>query len=383
YFHAYRIDHVLGLFRIWEMPAHCVTGMLGRFRPAVPLSREELDQRGLWDINRLCEPYIRPHLLEELFGTEWAQEPGSWRFKPEFNSERAIWNATQGASAADVTLWRDVPPLCQKLIKLLQNVVLLRDLEADNSFHPNIALHATSSFLELPADAQGALKDLYHNYMYERQNHLWQEHAYKTLPALCGASDMMVFGEDLGMIPSCLPPVLADLSVLGLRIQRMAGDEGREFGDPAQYPYMSACSPSCHDTSTLRGWWEHDSDRRARFFREQLTATPQSGLSQDEDPPAACLAGVAHAVLKQHAQSQSAWAIFPIQDLMALDEGLAKRPAHEEQINDPTNPKHYWRFRLHVSLEDMLAERGWIECMQDLLLRSGRTTQKDFSNLHL
>ena len=52
YFHAYRIDHILGFFRIWEIPGDCVTGLLGHFRPSLAIARSELDSRGIWDIDR-------------------------------------------------------------------------------------------------------------------------------------------------------------------------------------------------------------------------------------------------------------------------------------------------------------------------------------------
>lgn len=46
YFHAYRIDHILGFFRIWEIPGDCSSGILGRFRPSIPLSRQVGTPRG-------------------------------------------------------------------------------------------------------------------------------------------------------------------------------------------------------------------------------------------------------------------------------------------------------------------------------------------------
>lgn len=69
YFHAYRIDHILGFFRIWEIPGECLTATLGHFRPSIPLWRHELESRGLWDMDRLIKPYVRHHIIEELFGS--------------------------------------------------------------------------------------------------------------------------------------------------------------------------------------------------------------------------------------------------------------------------------------------------------------------------
>ena len=45
-----------------------------------------------------------------------------------------------------------------------------------------------------------------------------------------------------------------------------AGDE--EFGDPSTYPYLVVASPSCHDTSTSRAWFQEDEGRRERFVQK-------------------------------------------------------------------------------------------------------------------
>jgi len=86
----------------------------------------------------------------------------------------------------------------------------------------------------------------------------------------------------------------------------------------------------------MRAWWEEDGDRRERFLKTMFNI--------NEIPPETCDPHVSHLILQQHLESPSMWAIFPIQDLLALKEDYADRPANEETINDPTNPRHYWRF---------------------------------------
>lgn len=116
----------------------------------------------------------------------------------------------------------------------------------------------------------------------------------------------------------------------------MPSAPGEEFGNPAEYEYMTVCAPSCHDSSTMRAWWEEDGDRRERYVKTMFNF--------NEIPPETCDPQVSHLILQQHLESPSMWAIFPLQDLMALKEDYAKRPANEETINNPTNPRHYWRF---------------------------------------
>ncbi|QKG53810.1 4-alpha-glucanotransferase [Hymenobacter sp. BRD67] len=100
YFDALRIDHILGFFRIWEMPENSVEGLLGHFAPALPLHRDEIERRlGWFDYGRLCEPYIRWHLLERVFGADAqavfdeflvADSYGALQLRPHVANQRQI-----------------------------------------------------------------------------------------------------------------------------------------------------------------------------------------------------------------------------------------------------------------------------------------------------
>eukprot|EP00850_Spirogloea_muscicola_P013966 SM000097S24819 [mRNA] locus=s97:544160:552835:+ [translate_table: standard] len=375
YFTAYRIDHILGFFRIWELPNHCITGLLGRFRPSIPIAAEEMEKEGIWDFNRLSEPYIRCHILQDTFGTKWTELASKYfeetmhlcyKFKPAYDTERKIDWALKPREGSPEWLVQDNEHVKKALFGLLKDIVLIRDLDDPLKFYPRFNLDQTVNFRELDDHSKVVLQRLYHDYYFVRQEDLWRENALKTLPVLMNASDMLTCGEDLGLVPACVPPVLNELGLLGLRIQRMPSEENQEFGNPATYDYMTICAPSCHDTSTMRAWWEEDADRRLRFF--------QSALGFSQTPPDTCTPDVARAILQQHCDSPSVFAIFPIQDLMALKDKYSERPAAEETINDPTNPRHYWRFRLHVTLEEFLRDEDWLATIQDLLLTSGRTT---------
>ncbi|MCO5549092.1 hypothetical protein L7F22_002558 [Adiantum nelumboides] len=368
YFSAYRIDHVLGFFRIWELPDHAATGLMGKFRPSIPLSQEELEREGIWDFNRLSKPYIRYHILQEKFGESCNQladiflneyEHLCYEFKEEYNTEKKLVKALESMEASCCSMRG-------KLIDLLQEVVLIRDPEDSRKFYPRFNIDQTASFCELDEGSQHVLHRLYHDYYFQRQEGLWRENAMKTLPALLNSSNMLACGEDLGLIPACVQPVLHDLGLVGLRIQRMPSAPGIEFALPADYEYAMVCAPSCHDSSTLRAWWEEDESRRARFFRDVLF--------YGDKPPAKCEAFVVRSVLQQHMEAPSMWAIFPLQDILALKEVYAQRPAKEEAINDPTNPRHYWRFRLHVTLDTVLGDTELLSEVNELVESGGRCT---------
>ncbi len=459
YFSALRIDHVLGFFRIWELPAHASGGILGRFRPAVPLTRSDLEARGLWDVDRLTQPYVRRHLLVAALGAR-AEEvacrfliedgAGRWRFRPEFGTEQAILAAEglQPRPGSPGWLIEELSATRVALLTLLRNVLLIPD-DADphSLFHPRFDLCTTSSFAELEGWQRDALRGLADDYFHRRQESGWRAHARATLPPLQAASGMLICGEDLGLVPACVPSVLRDLGILSLRIQRMPPASVRgHFDLPGVYPHAAVCSPSCHDVATTRAWWEEDARRRleyaAAFLSKQLggdyaraekaaragaaagaaaaaavaasadddsgagdvegassdgaapaqppplpaAATVLAAASEEEEiaaaaaaagppPPAKATPELMAEILSLHLASPAALAVFPIQDLLALDgEYCAAVSPDEELVNDPTVKRHYWRYRMRDRLESLAANTAWVSRIRDMVAASGRDT---------
>ncbi|KAF9679489.1 hypothetical protein SADUNF_Sadunf06G0020200 [Salix dunnii] len=372
YFTAYRIDHILGFFRIWELPEHAMTGLIGKFRPSIPLSKEELEREGIWDFDRLSLPYIRKESVQEKFGASWTfivsnflndYQKGCYEFKEDCNTEKKLASKLKMLAEKSMLLESE-DKIRRDLFDLLKNIVLIRDPEDASKFYPRFNLEDTSSFQDLDDHSKNVLRRLYYDYYFYRQENLWRQNALKTLPALLNSSDMLACGEDLGLIPACVHPVMQELGLIGLRIQRMPSESDLEFGIPSQYSYMTVCAPSCHDCSTLRAWWEEDEERRCRYFKYVV--------GSDAIPPSQCVPDMAHFVARQHVEAPSMWAIFPLQDLLALKEEYTTRPATEETINDPTNPKHYWRYRVHVTLESLLKDKELITTIKGLVRGSGR-----------
>ncbi|KAK5581142.1 hypothetical protein RB653_001170 [Dictyostelium firmibasis] len=363
YFHAFRIDHILGFFRIWEIPTTCVTGLLGKFNPSLPLWRSELQNNGLWDIDRLTQPYIRYHTLRELFGeyadsvaTKFLNESSDNRFnlKPEYATERLI----------EKNLNEEEAMYKSGLFKLVQNVSLLADPEDENRFYPRIDITKTSNFNELSDDIKTILHRLYISYYYERQEELWAQVALQRLPLIKGCTKMLVCGEDLGMVPKCVEPVLQDLGILGLRIQRMPSDSNKDFYHPNEYSYLTVNTTSSHDMSTLRGWWEEDRARSQVFYNKIL--------GMFGDAPYFCEPYVSEAVITQHLHSQSMISIFPLQDWFGISSEYGSRDPKEEKINEPSNPMHYWRYRMHINLEALVNDHDFSKNIQRLILSSNR-----------
>jgi 4-alpha-glucanotransferase len=374
YFDAYRIDHILGFFRIWEIPWESVEGLMGVFNPAIPMFRHEIEGHGLYfDYDRFCKPYIRDYMLEALFG-ELREEviekflvPGQHDFyhlTPAFDTQRKVLEYFSNLEESSETVEKN-DRIKYGLYTLIGNVLFFEDPGSKrDAFHPKIAFHQTYSYQELDDYQKNILNGIYTHYFYHRQEDFWRDQAMIKLPAITKASDMLVCGEDLGMVPDCVPGVMYDLGILRLFIQRMPKETKGEFGHPANAPYLSVVSPSCHDMSTVRGWWEEDHERSQRYYNQILGHHGES--------PFYCEPWINEEVLVQHLYSPAMWAITPLQDLVAMEPKLRRKNPAEEQINDPSNPHNLWQYRFHMNLEDLLKEENFNRKLASLVEMSGR-----------
>jgi 4-alpha-glucanotransferase len=371
YFDALRIDHVLGFFRIWEIPLPQAQGILGHFRPALPLGEDELARWGVRESReRLCQPYLRDETLRACFGeraAEMAAEffepagPGAYRPRPGLETQRA----------ADERLTALRPPgeetraLRDGLRAALADVLFVEEPgAAGGGLHPRHSLHRTSSYAALPSETRARLDALYIDYFHRRHEGLWAGHALRRLPALCGASDMLICGEDLGMVPDCVEGVLRDLGILSLFVERMPKGHAAEFQDPGVCPYLSVCTPATHDMSPLREWWEEDRGRAQRYFNGVLWRPGPA--------PAACDPWLVRAIMERHLRAPSQWAVFLLQDLLGVSPLLRRADPRAERINEPGNRWHYWRYRMHIPLEELEAAGEYNAVLRDLLAAAGR-----------
>jgi len=370
YFDAFRIDHILGFFRIWSIPMHAVEGILGRFVPAIPVHINEFQSRGIsFDHHRFTQPFIHENVLWELFGYDNelvkkeflnADGFGQYTLKPEFRTQRQVeqyFNTLEKDEQHD--------KVKQGLYNLISNVLLFEDSEGDlQHFHFRFNIESTSSFRYLDQHTQQQLKDLYVDYFFRRQDDFWMKEAMKKLPALKRVTNMLVCGEDLGLVPACVPDVMRQLGLLSLEIQRMPKDPKRTFFHPSDAPYLSVVTPSTHDMSTIRGWWEEDKERIQQFYNHEL--------GQSGEAPYYCEAWINTAIVIQHLYSPAMWTVFQLQDLMGMDAALRKEDPHGERINIPADPKHYWRYRMHVTLESLLQQDDFNSTFHGYIQQSGR-----------
>ena len=297
YFDAYRIDHILGFFRIWEIPIEYSQGTMGHFSPAIPIDLEKT----------IKESGINEAQIEAMF---------------------------------------------------------LRDKNDSNKLHPRINLHHTQTYNELNDRQKDNINKIYDDFFYHRNEELWKTEALKKLPEIIEASDMLVCGEDLGMVPSCVPEVMQQLNILSLEVQRMPKKYGETFVNPKENPYLSVDTTSTHDTSTIRGWWEENGEMTNRFYREML--------GHHEGAPYFAEPWVCKEIIRQHLESSSMWTIIPIQDYIAMDGEYRWDQTQREQINIPANPHHHWCYKMHQSLESLNERQGLNDIISEMITDSGR-----------
>ncbi|MEO6253138.1 MAG: 4-alpha-glucanotransferase [Ferruginibacter sp.] len=363
YFDAFRIDHILGFFRIWSIPTHAVEGILGRFIPAIPVSINELFAKNIsFERYRYTEPYVTDSFLIELFGEKKDAVKKHFfngvKLKEKFNTQRKVQAYFKTDQAFD-------NKVKQGLYDLITNVIFF-EVEDSNGqeFHFRISMEDTFSFKNLDKHSQKELRTLYINYFYHRQDELWKKEAMKKLPGLKSNTAMLVCGEDLGMVPHCVPEVMEQLGILSLEIQRMPKKTGIEFFHPKDAPYLSVVSPSTHDMSTIRSWWEEDNFKTKHFFKNLM--------GQSGEPPFYCEPWINKEIILQHLYSPAMWSIFQLQDLMGMNADIRREDPNQERINNPAEAEHYWNYRMHITLEDLLKRNDFTEELKRDIAESGR-----------
>lgn len=371
YFDVYRIDHILGFFRIWQIPQEHIDGIMGSFDPALPVKLQEFAERGIsFDHSRFCKPFITEDVLEQTFG-ELASGVrqdflndlglGRYEFKQAFSTQRKIENFFEKLTPGD---WANQQWIKDALLAMVTDVLFFEvEGSAGKEFHPRMSMAETNSFQQLEEEVRRQLMAIHDDYFYVRQEAFWRAQALEKLPALRAASDMLLCGEDLGMVPDCVPGVMASMGMLSLEIQRWPKGGHAEFFHPKYAPYMSVVATGTHDMETLRAWWRADEQLRARFA---------SGMFGIGSPPEDLSGEIAEKIIAQHLHSPAMWAIFPFQDLLAIDENIRSQDIYSERINDPAVSPFYWRWRMEMDIRQLAENESFKDKLLDLISTAGR-----------
>ncbi|HCN11522.1 MAG TPA: 4-alpha-glucanotransferase, partial [Chryseobacterium sp.] len=314
---------------------------------------EEFAARNIpFNYDRYCKPYINDQILWDYFGDERDaihnffmnnHFNGTYSFKEEFDTQRKLRNYFDEYPHP----WAE-----DKLISLCANVLFLQE-DAGNGdyvYHPRFNINKTDSYKYLADWEKQAVYDLYIDYFFKRQDGLWYQKAMEKLPVILNSTDMLICGEDLGLVPDCVPQVMDRLAITALKVQRMPS-ENILWYNPKHAGYLNVVTASSHDSSTLRQWWHEDRNFTQKFFNEQLG---QYGTAPWNLEPE-----LAEIIMKQHLYNESMLAIFPLQEFLATDYELTNPNMDDERINQPAVFPHYWRYRMHLKLEDLATKEDF------------------------
>lgn len=370
YFDSLRIDHILGFFRIWQIPEQSIEGKTGFFSPAHPFTVAELQEKNiLFDEMRFCQPFINEEVLDAFFGNNKAlvkkifleDFKGQYRLKRKFNTQQKVLDFIKENQAYS--------DLKQGLFNLLTNVLFIKE---GKGFHPRYRLMETLSYKFLDDKTKENVKNLHEDYFYLRNEELWERNGAEKLWMIRKATNMLICGENLGMVPACVPETMKNAGILGLEIQRMPKDPSAQFVDLTSLSYLNVVSPSSHDTSTLRGWLEEDPKRTTHFLN--------TALKEKGDTSIKLMVETLKKVIQQHFNSPAMWAILPIQDYLGMSNKLLFSKASAAQINFPSDGSHVWNYRLHFNLETLIEETAFNDQIRQMIKEGKRDNTRLLQN---
>ncbi|MFT4202803.1 MAG: 4-alpha-glucanotransferase [Chitinophagaceae bacterium] len=369
YFDAIRIDHVLGFFRIWSIPVEQEQGLLGYFQPSLPIDETEFAQWNIpFDYDRYCTPFINTQLLVAVFGDDAAYiktefldclDNATYRLKPAFDTQNKIRQHFDALEKNEQN-----SKISSALLQLVANVILIPDAQP-GKYHCRFALYETSSYQYLSDWEKRQLYYLYLNYYFERQDDNWRRNGLRQLSAVSAVTNMMICGEDLGMVPKDVSSVLGQLGFLGLKVQRMSSHAGEAFSDPETVGFLNVVTPSTHDMLPLRNWWNQET----LALKDLFYATQ---LHEDGFPPESCNGTIVEQIVFRHLVSPALWSVFLIQDLLGMDAATTNPNTDEDIINRPEVARFYWRYRMHLSVEKLQKEKSLNGKIKNLLQLSNR-----------
>jgi 4-alpha-glucanotransferase len=354
---------VLGFFRLWASPREDNSSVLGRFIPAAPITAADVAALGFDDAR--IRWVSRPHVPSGEVRNALGEDPGAVSVEAERVFSRALdrigdeelWlfkDAIRGEKDIDALGLR--PGTRDYLIRAWHNRMFLE--YEPGLFTPVWFYRNSRAYASLSEEERRCLEGLLQKNRADSEQ-IWEKQGEKLLKVLIASSSMLPCAEDLGAVPDCVPRVLAKLKILGLRVIRWFRDwnaEGQPYIPLEEYPELSVCTPSVHDSSTLREWWDREVDQQ-HFC----------GFIGYPSLPRIYNPGTAKIILHKAAAAASRFRLFQIQDLLHLSpKWYAPDPA-SERINVPGTANDFnWTYRLPASIANLSHDEDLVKAVAEL-----------------
>jgi len=369
YYQAYRIDHVLGFFRIWASSPNDYSSALGRFVPYSPITAGELKKNG-FDKDRIrwaSQPHIKTgdvwDTLKNNWGSQYKEEEVKNAADKVFskalvrlnNEEMWLFKKKIGGEK-DIDALGLHPAVRNFLIAKWKDRLFLEYQRG--KFFPVWYCRDSTAYKSFSADEKRALDALIERHGIKSER-TWAKLGMKLLSVLVESSPMLPCAEDLGAVPACVPKVLSRLKILGLRVIRWfrAWDKnGQPYVPFEEYPSLSVCTPAVHDSSTVREWWDKEADQ-GQFC----------GFIGVPSLPKVYNPGTAKIILSKAASARSRFRVFQIQDLMHLSNNWYSENPADERINVPGTANNFnWTYRLPATIREIAKDKELLAAVAEL-----------------
>ncbi|GHU21803.1 hypothetical protein FACS1894172_11550 [Spirochaetia bacterium] len=364
YYQAYRIDHVLGFFRLWVSDRTNTSSLLGRFLPYESINRKDLEKKLGFNAGRIrwmSQPHIpTAEVWDAVAGTKDQEHEANQTFEKALNriGTEELWLFKDSIRGEKDIEALDIHPNAKRYLLSAWGNRLFVEYEPD-AFFPTWYHQNSRAYQSLSGDEKAVLDDFLAR-LAEKSEKTWKKLGEQLLTMIAESSEMLPCAEDLGAVPECVPTVLKKLNILGLHVLRWTREwdqPGEPFIPVSQYRKLSVATSSVHDSSPLRGWWNKEAD-------QQLLSTFVGAPSL----PSIYNPGTAKLILHKLAGAASLFRVFPIQDLLHLSSKWYSEDLDSEQINVPgTVTDQNWTYRLPAPIAAIRKDAILIRAVQDVV----------------
>lgn len=355
YYDAYRLDHILGFFRIWAVPERETTALLGHAVPYESISKATLNTAGFNDdrIRWLSLPHIPTSDIEYFTWNHELAHKILSVFATKIDGEE-LWRFSKSIQGDKDILEKDLSSLCNE--ELANKIkTRLREFWFDRAlieitkdeFVPMWTYKNSTAWKTLSSEEIAALENIFAS-TDVKQNEKWGKSANDILSALTSSVKMIPCGEDLGVSLECVSRVMKANKILSLKVIRWCRyweKPNQPFVDFNDYDSLSLATTSVHDSPTIRQWWEEDKNADNEFIKMGKCENLTPGTFTEK---------TAETILLNAAKAKSVWCVHPIQDFLYLDKNYWLENAKDERINIPGEVTDFnWTYRLPCKLEDL------------------------------